>query len=92
MHASSSSHSAFKTPSPRELEIAPLLRDRYSDKDIAVMLGMEVSTVQTHMKRMRKKSALHDRRALGEWALRQAQARGVYPMIGDTGPLDSPIP
>jgi DNA-binding NarL/FixJ family response regulator len=87
-----SSRAVFKTPSPRELEIAPLLRDRYSDKDIAAMLGMGVGTVQTHMKRMRKKSALHDRRELGEWALRQAQARGVYPMIGDTGPLDSPVP
>jgi DNA-binding NarL/FixJ family response regulator len=92
MDASPSSCTVFKTPSPRELEIAPLLVERYSDKDIAQMLEIGVSTVQTHMKRMRKKCALHDRRDVGRWALAQVQPSGVYPMIGDTGPLDSPVP
>jgi len=87
-----SSHRKFKTPSPREEEIAPLLVDRYSDKAIAQMLDMGVDTVRTHMKRMRKKSGLTDRYAVGAWAVRHAQSRGVYPIVTDMGSLDSPVP
>lgn len=68
--------SPLKTPSPRELEIAALLVERYADKEIADRLGMQVGTVHTHLDRMRKKSGLHDRRALGAWALRAAGEPG----------------
>ena len=81
-----------KTCSPRELEIAPLLADRYADKEIAERLHSGVGTVRTHLDRMRVKSGLHDRRALGTWALQQAEPDGVYGIDTDTGPMDASIP
>jgi DNA-binding NarL/FixJ family response regulator len=54
--ASPSSCIVFKTPSPREREIALLLVDRYSDKDIAQRLGIGVGTARTHLDRMRKRA------------------------------------
>ena len=59
----------LKTPSPRELEIARLLVERWSDKEIAERTQMGVGTVHTHLNRMRRKSGLHDWRALGAWAM-----------------------
>jgi DNA-binding NarL/FixJ family response regulator len=87
----SMSAALYKTPSQRELEMAPLMVDRYSDKEIAEKLTMAPGTVHTHMTRMREKSGLHDRRALGKWALAQARMEGVYTDVADSGPLDAPV-
>jgi DNA-binding NarL/FixJ family response regulator len=92
MDASPSNCTVFKTPSPRELEIARLLGDRRSDKYIAAKLGIEVRTVHTHLDRMREKSNLHYRDELAEWALAQVQPPGVYAIDTYIGPLDAPIP
>ena len=56
-------------PSAREREIAILLLQRCTDKEIAEKLNMKVRTVRTHLERMREKSGQHDRLALGNWAL-----------------------
>ena len=90
--STTSSSTPFKTPSQRELEIAALLAERWSDKEIAAKLGIGAGTVHTHMDRMRRKSGLHDRRALAKWAMAMAQARAVYAIPADTGPLDAPLP
>ena len=38
--------------SARELEIARMIADDFSDKEIAWRLGVEISTVRTHLKRI----------------------------------------
>src|SRR3954466_10027444 len=45
-------HSSVLTLSVRELEIARMIADDLSDKEIAGRLGVEVSTVRTHIKRV----------------------------------------
>jgi DNA-binding CsgD family transcriptional regulator len=45
-------HGAELTLSVRELEIARMIVDDLSDKEIAWRLGVEVSTVRTHLKRV----------------------------------------
>jgi len=92
MDASPSSCTVFKTPSPRELEVARLVWDRRSDKYIAAKLGIGVGTVHTHLDRMREKSDLHDRHALAAWALAHEHAEGVYVIVTDIVPLDSRVP
>jgi len=39
-------------PSVRELEIARMVSDDLSDKEIAWRLGVEISTIRTHLKRI----------------------------------------
>src|SRR4051812_48097583 len=45
-------HSSVLTLSVRELEIARMIADDLSDKEIAGRFGVEVSTVRTHIKRV----------------------------------------
>ena len=55
----------FVPPSAREREIAVLLLQRCTDKEIAEQPHVGVGTVHTHLNRMRQKSGRHDRLALG---------------------------
>jgi DNA-binding NarL/FixJ family response regulator len=92
MDASPSSCTVFKTPSPRELEIAPLIRDHCKDKEIAQRLGIGTGTVHTHLDRMREKSDLHYRDELAAWALAHEHVDGVYVIVTDIEAMDAPLP
>ena len=57
-------------PPPATIAEAGLHPDTFAlYKEIAEKLSMKVRTVRTHLERMREKSGLHDRLALGLWAL-----------------------
>ncbi len=45
-------HTPMLSLSVRELEIARMIADDLSDKEIGYRLSVEVSTVRTHIKRM----------------------------------------
>ena len=47
--------------SVRELEIARMVSDDLSDKEIAWRLGVEISTIRTHLKRIFAKLGVHRR-------------------------------
>jgi DNA-binding CsgD family transcriptional regulator len=53
--------SAELTLSVRELEIARMVADDLSDKEIAWRIGVEISTVRTHLKRIFVKLGVHRR-------------------------------
>jgi DNA-binding NarL/FixJ family response regulator len=57
----------------RETEIAILIEDGLSNKEIAVRLGIEVSTVKNHVHSLLDKLQLHDRRS----AAREMRVRGL---------------
>jgi DNA-binding NarL/FixJ family response regulator len=63
----------------RELEIARLLADGRSNKEIAVRLGVEVSTAKNHVHNILEKLGLKRRAEVGRW-LRTAAAA---PAAGD---------
>lgn len=50
--------------SPRERQIAELVGDGFSYKEIGAALGIEATTVRSHMVRMAKKADLEGDRAL----------------------------
>jgi DNA-binding CsgD family transcriptional regulator len=53
--------SAWARLTDREKDIAWLLKDRLSDKEIASQLNLSVETVRTHIKHIFDKFNLHDR-------------------------------
>lgn len=60
------------TLSPRELEVARLVGEDLSDKEIAAILRISIRTVQRHLERMvdkigAKGSTLSRRRAIRRW-------------------------
>lgn len=53
----------------REREIVQLIAESFTNKKIAVKLGMSVRTVDTHRTNIMKKLDLHDAAALTRWAI-----------------------
>jgi DNA-binding NarL/FixJ family response regulator len=53
----------------REREIAQLIAESYSNKEIAAKLGMSVRTADTHRTNIMKKLDLHNVAALTRWAI-----------------------
>jgi len=47
---------------PRELQIASLIKDGYTTKDISRILHLEMTTINNHRQRIRKKMTLNGRR------------------------------
>jgi len=68
----------------RELEIIALIEARLSNKEIAVRLGIEVSTVKNHIHNILDKLQLDDRKE----AVRYAREKGLLP----TYPAQRSIP
>jgi DNA-binding NarL/FixJ family response regulator len=60
----------------RESEIAGLIEHGLSNKEIAVRLHIEVSTVKNHVHNLLDKLQLHDRRS----AVKHARTRGLIPV------------
>jgi DNA-binding NarL/FixJ family response regulator len=59
------------TLTPRETEIVQLLVDGYSNKRIAMVLGIAHQTVKNHLRNVMAKLAVSSRRQLREWAVDQ---------------------
>ncbi len=57
--------------SPREAEVAALVAEGYSDLNVAATLGIEESTVGTHLRSVYRKLQLHSRAALAGHLLRR---------------------
>lgn len=49
----------------REQQVLGLVEDGYANKEIAMLLGVEVSTVKTHVHQVLAKSAVHRRQDVG---------------------------
>lgn len=73
-HLESPPQAAGETLTVREIEILPLLAEGLSNKEIARRLGVEVTTVRTHLNRLYEKLRLESR---VELALYAAHAGGV---------------
>jgi DNA-binding CsgD family transcriptional regulator len=59
--------------SPRQSEIVSLIASGYSDKQIAIALGVSQRTVRTQLERLYMANGLHSRaQAVHVWALNQA--------------------
>jgi DNA-binding CsgD family transcriptional regulator len=79
-------------PSPRHGEIARLLVARFSDKEIAAQLGVQVGTVRKQLDRMSVKFGTRHRLELGDRALRAMRAVGLSVILPDTPPVASALP
>jgi DNA-binding CsgD family transcriptional regulator len=54
--------------SPRQEEVLRLIADGYTDKEIAVRLGLRQRTVRTHLERLYARHGFHNRAgALTAW-------------------------
>jgi DNA-binding CsgD family transcriptional regulator/PAS domain-containing protein len=49
--------------SPREIQIAHLIRDGMQDKEIAAVLNVSIETIKTHRKNIRKKLNIYSKKA-----------------------------
>jgi DNA-binding NarL/FixJ family response regulator len=62
--------------SPRQAQIVSMVAEGQGDKEIALRLGLSVSTVRTHLQRLYRELGVHSRaRAVATWLLTQAGAR-----------------
>jgi DNA-binding CsgD family transcriptional regulator len=52
---------SFKNLTPKEIQVAAMIRDGRSSKEIAEFLGVSVGTVVTHRNSIRKKLKLSSR-------------------------------
>jgi len=57
--------------SPREREVLPLIAEGHSNKEVAQILDVSVSTVESHRKRIMEKLDLHNTAALVRFAVRK---------------------
>lgn len=72
----------------REREIAQLIAESFSNKEIAAKLGMSVRTADTHRTNIMRKLDLHDVAALTRWAI----ANGlIEPMGGNMDSTELPV-
>ncbi|HEY8201920.1 MAG TPA: helix-turn-helix transcriptional regulator [Actinomycetota bacterium] len=56
--------------SPRQVQILSLISEGLSDKEIAQRLGMSARTVDSHLRRLYEKHAVHSRAAIiAKWLL-----------------------
>lgn len=69
----------------REREIAQLIAESFSNKEIASKLGMSVRTADTHRTNIMRKLDLHDVAALTRWAISNGL---VDPMGGNMDPTE----
>ena len=67
--------------SPREEQVLSLIADGFTDKEIAIRLGMGQRTVRTHLERLYARHGLHNRAgALTVWL--RSQPAGAAPDVG----------
>ena len=59
-HKLSSKHSAL---TPREIQIADLVKDGKQDKDIMEIMNISIDTVKTHRKNIRRKLGIYGDRS-----------------------------
>jgi DNA-binding NarL/FixJ family response regulator len=60
--------------SPRQAEIVSLVAGGLGDKEIALRLGVSVSTVRTHLQRLYREIGVHSRsKAVATWFMSEAQ-------------------
>ena len=62
---------AFRTPTPRELQIVRLLADGQSNKEIAAVLQLSIRTVETYRARLMTKLKVHSAAEIVRYAIRQ---------------------
>ena len=56
--------------SPRQVQILSLISEGCSDKEIAQQLGMSARTVDSHLRRLYERHAVHSRAAIvAKWLL-----------------------
>jgi DNA-binding NarL/FixJ family response regulator len=68
--------------SPRQEEVLSLIADGFTDKEIAVRLGLRQRTVRTHLERLYARHGLHNRAgALTIWL----RSRGEAGVVADVG-------
>ena len=80
--------SAEENPlSPRETEILTIAAEGVASKQIASRLGIEVSTVQTHLHRIYEKLQVESRTAA---VIRAQQLKLLRPQYGPPGPASGP--
>ena len=57
-------------PTEREMEVAALVAEGLTNKEIAERLRLNVGTVSTHIRNARAKHGLRNRTELGVWFVR----------------------
>ena len=72
--------------SPRQSEIVSLVAEGRGDKEIALQLGVSVSTVRTHLQRLYREIGVHSRsRAVATWFLTQSNGHFSPELLRSTG-------
>jgi len=61
----------MSTLTPREREILKLLAEGNSVKEIAVLLGLSVKTVEAHKFNLMRKLGIHNKAELVMWAIQK---------------------
>lgn len=78
-HGGATQHRASERPlSPREREVLQHIAEGRSSKEIAVALGIAVTTVETHRRQLMEKLGLHTIAELTKYAVREGLTSGEW--------------
>jgi DNA-binding NarL/FixJ family response regulator len=78
-HLGAAQHQSSERPlSPREREVLQLIAEGRSSKEIAVALGIAVTTVETHRRQLMEKLGLHTIAELTKYAVREGLTSGEW--------------